>query len=336
MPENEKPPAMRVDIYYMGENKMKKERYIIDAHCDTLCILSNGHTIREDNNEINLSVERLKKGNVGLQCFAAFVSVQMINVAPMVRAQILIDQYEKLLLDDAFMRVKSYADIQNAIDSGKIGAMLTLEGGDVLEGDINNLYKLYDKGARMLTLTWSNKNELADGIAEEDGTGLTQFGRDVVSEMERLGMVVDVSHLSNKGFWDVMEMAKKPIVASHSNALSLCSHMRNLSDDQLKALKQNGGVTGINFCASFLENNSNATLDNIVRHIEYINSLIGEGHVGFGSDYDGVDNNLPRDGRDPSCFDEIAERLLRLNYSEKSVADICHGNFLRVFSEVLK
>ena len=154
--------------------------------------------------------------------------------------------------------------------------------------------------------------------------------------MERLGMVVDVSHLSNKGFWDVMEIAKKPIVASHSNALALCSHPRNLSDDQLKALKKNGGVTGINFCASFLENNSNATLDDIVRHIEYINGLIGEGHVGFGSDYDGVDNNLPKGGENPSCFDAIAERLLKLNYSEKSVSDICHGNFLRVFKEVLK
>ena len=144
---------------------------------------------------------------------------------------------------------------------------------------------------RAITLTWSNRNDIADGINEEvTGGGLTVFGRSVVAEMNRLGMLVDVSHISTKSFWDVMQVTTKPIIATHSNAKTLCSHPRNLNDEQIKAIADNDGMIGITFAGQFLEEDyNNACIESIYRHIDYMLNLVGnDDHIGFGSDFDGI------------------------------------------------
>ena len=137
---------------------------------------------------------------------------------------------------------------------------------------------LYELGVRAITLTWSNRNDIADGVNEEcSGGGLTTFGRQVVAEMNRLGMLVDVSHIATAGLWDVIETSTKPIIATHSNAKTLCSHPRNLNDDQIKAINANDGLIGITFAGQFLEEDyNNACIDSVYRHIDYMLNLFGQ------------------------------------------------------------
>ena len=199
-------------------------------------------------------------------------------------------------------------DIEENIKNNKMTALLTIEEGGVCLGNIEFLRNFYRLGVRMMTLTWNFKNEIATpnidyfaipkDIKKEDikfvpntVDGLTEFGIEVVKEMNRLGMVIDCSHLGDKGFYDVIKYSTKPIVCSHSCARSLCNHPRNLTDDMLYKLKENGGVVGINYCPSFVKSGDDiVTIKDIVDHIIYIRNLIGIDYVGFGSDFDGISN----------------------------------------------
>ena len=212
--------------------------------------------------------------------------------------------------------------------------MLSIEGGEALAGELYVLRMLYKLGVRSICLTWNNRNEIADGLYEKDTRGgLTTFGKEVVREMNRLGMIVDVSHLSNQGFWDVIETTKKPIIASHSNAKKICPHIRNLDNEQIIALHRNGGVMGINLCDEFISDDNPDVL-NIIRHIEHIASLVGVDHVGIGADFDGVER-LPNGINGVQDITKILEELRKLNYKQEDIAKIAGGNFLRIIKEVL-
>ena len=160
----------------------------------------------------------------------------------------------------------------------KAATLLAIEEGGAIDGSLEALRMLYELGVRAMTLTWSNRNDIADGVNEEcSGGGLTTFGRQVVAEMNRLGMLVDVSHIATAGFWDVIETSTKPIIATHSNAKTLCSHPRNLNDDQIKAINANDGLIGITFAGQFLEEDyNNACIDSVYRHIDYMLNLFGQ------------------------------------------------------------
>ncbi len=215
-----------------------------------------------------------------------------------------------------------------AIKNGKVAAFLTIEGGEALQGDLSILRILYKLGIRSIGLTWNGKNEIGTGVGESD-EGLTPFGIEVVKEMNKLGMLIDVSHLSPKGFWDVIEYTNKPIIASHSNAIELCNHKRNLTAEQFKAIVSNGGVVGINFFPYFLNNKGEASHKDIIKHIEYFMGLGGENHIGLGSDFDGIDKT-PRDINGIQDIDIIFNALLQLNYSQAQVNKIAGGNFMNV------
>ncbi|MBO8141561.1 MAG: membrane dipeptidase [Firmicutes bacterium] len=310
---------------------------VVDAHCDTALRLAAGASLASQRPEGHVDLDRLAAGGVDVQVFALWADARERRSGLTVRCLDLLDAVwrEMERWSDKLHPILTAADLEEAQASAKIGVLLSIEGGEALEGSLSALRAFYRLGVRAMGLTWNGRNDLADGVGEAaTGGGLTSFGRQVVKEMERLGMVVDVSHLAEAGFWHVLEIYPGPVIASHSNARAVCDHPRNLTDRQIRALAGTGGVMGINFCPDFLRAGGGATLDDVVRHIDHIVGLVGPDHVGIGSDYDGIDST-PAGLEDVSRLPALTEALLRRGYGEKAVAAILGGNFARVFRQVL-
>ena len=185
----------------------------------------------------------MQESGVKIQFFALFPGISS-SLSPLKQILILGDffweQYENN--PEKIKLITSSSDLVEVMESNKLGALLTVEGGEVLEGELRILRILYRMGVRSLCLTWNNRNEIADGVAERDARGLTDFGREVVKEMNKLGMIIDVSHIAEKGFWDVLELSDAPVIASHSNSRAVWDHPRNLTDEQIKGIAQKNGI----------------------------------------------------------------------------------------------
>lgn len=309
---------------------------IVDAHCDTITkIMEKGTQLRK--NDCHVDIDRLKaKGNY-VQFFAAFIDPAYCQAYALKRALQIIDEFYRQIEvnKDDIMICCNYNDIEEAVKANKIAAVLSIEGGEALQGDLGVLRMLYRLGVRSICLTWNHRNEIADGVKDESsGGGLTPFGREVVKEMNRLGMLIDLSHMSKTGFWDVLECTSAPVIVSHSNAQRLCAHRRNLTDKQIMAVKDNGGVIGINLYPEFLNNSKEATIKDIINHIEYIASLAGPDHIGLGADFDGVDG-LPAGINGVQDIEKIFNELAKLNYSSENIEKFAGKNFLRVIQNVL-
>ena len=308
---------------------------IVDAHCDTITKIMELET-NLNKNTCHIDIERL--GNIGnyVQFFAAFIAPSYCQAYAMKRAVQIIDKfYQQVELNkDKIMLCCDYNDIRTAISHNKVAAILSIEGGEALQGDLSALRMFYRLGVRSLCLTWNHRNEIADGVADEaSGGGLTPFGRIVVKEMNSLGMIIDVSHIAEKGFWNVIELSDLPIIASHSNAKKICNHRRNLNNEQIIAIKKNGGVIGINLYPQFLNDKGSAELNDIVKHIEHILSLIGYEHIGIGADFDGIEDT-PQGIKGVEDLELIFNELAKLNYSQECIEKLAGGNFLRVIKEV--
>ena len=237
------------------------------------------YCLRDAHEEGHVDIPRLQKGGVNLQFFAAYIEPQFKPDRSLKRALQIFDVFYRELAEnrDTLSLVLSSADLESARRENKIGALLSIEGGEALEGDLGVLRMLHKLGVRAIGLTWNERNQIAEGVGEcRSGGGLTDFGVSAVQEMNRLGIIVDVSHLSEPGFWDVIKVSDKPIIASHSNAKAVCNHVRNLNDDQIKALAKNGGVMGLNMCDEFLHSEGVAVIDHVVDHIEHVFSLVGD------------------------------------------------------------
>lgn len=310
---------------------------IVDAHTDTLTkLIATGGNIYS--NSLNLDIKRMKKRGKYVQFFAAFISPEYYGGRAMKRAIELIDKfYEqwKTYKDD-MMLCCNYNDIVTSLNENKVAAILSIEGGEALQGSLAALRMFYKLGVRSICLTWNNRNEIADGVAEGiTGGGLTNFGREVVREMNRLGMLIDLSHISERGFWDVITLSQQPVILSHSNARAVLNHRRNVTDEQIKAVKENGGVIGINLYPYFLNQAGVHSVSDAIRHIEHIISIAGEDHVGIGADFDQMEPVF--DGIDGVKYIEnIIEELLKMNYTTDIVSKIAGGNFLRVIKQVMQ
>jgi membrane dipeptidase len=213
-----------------------------------------------------------------------------------------------------------------------------MEGAEAIAEDLSNLHDWYDRGLRSIGLVWSRPNRFASGVpfefpaSPDTGPGLTDAGRALVRACNELGILVDVSHLNERGFWDVVEISDRPVVATHSNAHALCPSTRNLTDRQLDAIRDSGGIVGVNFAVTFLRedgmNDLEGTgLDEIVRHVDYLANRMGIDHVAFGSDFDGAAVPVELGGVAglPRLVDSLRER-----YEQDEVDRITHGNWLRV------
>jgi membrane dipeptidase len=230
----------------------------------------------------------------------------------------------------------TFSEIKNTVEKGKISAVLSIEGGEPLMGDLRILRTFYRLGVRSLGLTWFPRNRLADGSWEMSSkSGLTTFGAEVVEEMNKLGMIVDVSHINEPGFWNVMEVSKSPIIASHSNCKALCDHHRNLTDDQIRAIAEKKGVMGITYVDAFLDKQpEKVSIERVLDHIEHAVKLVGAEHVGLGSDYSGL--RLGMKGlEDMTKVPDITKGLVSRGYSESDIENILGGSFLKVYKNVL-
>jgi membrane dipeptidase len=329
---------------------------VVDMHCDTISVILNeerkGKNTELRSNHLNIDIDKMKQGNYLLQNFAMYVPLESVK-HPLEECLNLIDCFYRELEKnkDVLSLVLSYDDIMKNHEDGKISALLTIEEGGAAYSSLSFLRILYRLGVRMLTLTWNYPNgigypnvNLAKGNKPDvqlpnTKDGLTPFGVEFVQEMERLGMIIDVSHLSDAGFYDVLKYTAKPFVASHSNARSITNHSRNMSDDMILKLAQRGGVLGINFAGEFLEESEpgkikRSKISNMVKHISYIVDLAGIDCVGLGSDFDGIYQDLELDhaGKMP----ELEKALREAGFSNDDIEKIFYKNVLRVYREVLK
>lgn len=325
---------------------------VADMHCDTISrLLDNrdGWTLAE--NGLHLRLDKMEQGDYLLQNFALFLHAgkkkdlyqEALRMADCFREQM-------RLCADRIGQVTCWSEIEENRARGRISALLTVEEGGVFQGSLEKLRRFYDLGVRMVTLTWNFPNEigwpnvtLQEGKAPDFQTpqtkkGLTQFGFCFLEEMERLGMIPDVSHLSDAGFWDVCTHAKKPFVASHSNARAVCNHIRNLTDDMIRALAEKGGVTGLNFCPDFLENTEagqkgEGAIAAAVRHAAHIVKVGGIECLGLGSDFDGIPTPDGLTGADKLPL--LDEALKKAGFAASQREKIFSGNVLRLYRETL-
>lgn len=314
--------------------------FICDCHCDTLTELYNKNASLYEN-EQHFDIKRQIALGGGLQFCAIYVPTEVFRYQGGLRYTLcLLDKYNqeiKKLHENGIdvLQVRTAEDAGNVLKH-KAATLLAIEEGGAIDGSLEALRCLYELGVRAMTLTWSNRNDIADGINEEaTGSGLTLFGKQVVAEMNRLGMLVDVSHISTAGFWSVIETSIKPIIATHSNAKSLCSHPRNLNDEQIKALAQNGGLAGITFAGQFLEEDwRNACIESVYKHIDYMLNLIGnDDHIGFGSDFDGI-SHPPYNIQGVQDYKPLIEYLSKY-YSDETINKITHQNVINLLQKVL-
>jgi membrane dipeptidase len=320
---------------------------LIDTHNDVTSFTVDGYDIgqRETDGKHMTDLPRMRAGGMGAQFFAAYVAasyakenksadraLQMIDT-------VLHDIVEKYPND--FLFVTSSEGIRKAHEEHKIGALIGIEGGHAIEDSLRLLRDFYDLGVRYMTLTHTNSNGWADSSGDEHkpNNGLSAFGKDVVHEMNRLGMMVDIAHVSDKTFWDALAASQAPIFSSHSSCRALCDVPRNMTDEMIKALGEKGGVIQINFSCGFLKAGAGsggrprATLADVVNHINHAVSIAGVDAVGLGSDFDGI--SCAPEGLDSvDKWPNLTRALLEEGYSAEEVRKIYGENTLRVMAAV--
>ena len=324
--------ALMVSAISPAVSTLHREATLVDLHSDTLLDVASGkRDISRRGTAGHIDLPRLREGGVDVQVFAAFIHPREAERG-LARALELIDAFDRMVSShaDVLGRALTFEDIEQLGRSGKVAAVLSIESGDAVQGNPANVDRLYRRGVRIMSLTWNNSTALADGALEQRHRGLTPVGRRVLARMAALGIVVDVSHLSEKSFWDVLEATCGPVVATHSNAAGLTPHVRNLTDEQLRALARRGGVVGVNYYPAFT---GGPTLNHVLAHIDYLVKIVGADHVALGSDFDGFTQTV--DGlEDVSRLPNLTAGLLARGYSRDDIKKVLGGNALRVFREV--
>jgi membrane dipeptidase len=312
---------------------------IIDAHCDTVgffCQENSNYDFLGRNNQHHIDLPRLKESGIILQFFALYIKEEYKPVGSLAYCLHLLDSYYQTMqrCPDELQTIYSVTDLNNTLNSPKIAALLSVEGGEALEGELAVLQMLFRLGIRSLGLTWNQKNQLATGIGENKArAGLTTFGKLVIREMNSLGMLIDLAHINLQGFYDVLKISSAPVVVSHANARAKCDHPRNLTDDQLRALRDIDGVIGISCCPDFVDSD-HATTDKLLDHFVHVADVAGVDHLGFGADFDGIEEVIPG-LEDVTGLPRLAEGLSKRGFSRKEIESITHDNFIRVLQKVL-
>ena len=337
--------------------RIHRSSIVIDTHNDITTPMVDEDVdlgARDATGRNQTDIPRLKEGGLGAEFFSIYVAASYAREGGAARrAMEMIDRvYEQARRHPQSLEMAyTVADIRRIHRAGKISALMGIEGGHAIEDSLGALRLFHRLGIRYMTLTHTNTNNWADaagGIsiaAEKRHNGLSDFGREVVREMNRLGMMVDISHVSDETFFDVIEVTRAPVIASHSSARALTDVPRNLSDEMLRVVARNGGVVMVNFYNGFINTDyarpggprptkaaRTATLEMLMQHFEHIIKVAGIDHVGIGSDFDGVDGLLPTGMEDVSKLPTITYELLRRGYSEADVRKVLGENLLRMMA----
>lgn len=322
---------------------------VADMHSDTVCELlkkrKSGKNVSLRENALHMDLKKMKQADYLLQNFAMFVDLSACeNPYKEAKAEYVVFKREMEKSHDLISQVFCYEDILKNQEMGKISALLTIEEGEVCLGEVEKLEEFYELGVRMMTLVWNFHNSLSTSAVQREISlprnyvgkrmGLTETGIVFVERMEELGMIPDVSHMSDAGIEDMLQVAKKPFVASHSNARALCNHRRNLTDDFLKRMGEKGCLIGANFYSEFLHEGAKLSeTERIAEHILYMVNTAGIESVGLGSDYDGIDCMLEMS--DCSKIQMLADALKKKGMTENQIESVFYKNVLRLYKELL-
>ena len=290
---------------------------LIDAHCDTLIkLLAEDRMLGQPSLTGHIDLVKLNAGGVNVQFFAVFIHPDYGEDSGIARAMELINvfyqQCQKYSSQLALATCQD--DLIRIVQSGKIAAILAIEGGEALGGQLYMLPIYYLLGVRCITLTWNGRNSIADGVGVKSAAGLTSFGLKVIREMNNLGMLIDVSHLAEIGFWEVLAVSNQPVLATHSNCAALCDHPRNLNDRQIIALAKAGGVIGLTLVPEFISEYQ-PSLDKYLDHFDHIVDLVGPEHIGIGTDFDGIDETI-LEVSDCAMLPQITAGLIKRGYDD--------------------
>jgi membrane dipeptidase len=388
-------PAKTDEALRARAEKLHRASIVVDTHNDiTSPLLDEGFDLAMRGDDpaakpkTHTDIRRMKAGGLGAEFFAIYVGKEFVNKKPSEgggaarRALDMIDAVNEQVRrhPESLEAASTAADIRRIVKSGKIAALMGIEGGHAIEDSLRTLRMFYKLGVRYMTLTHTNTNDWADSEGDINNSsvqhhnGLTDFGRDVVHEMNRIGMMVDISHVADKTFYDVIAATRAPVIASHSSCRAIANHTRNMTDDMLKAIGKNGGVVMVNFYDGFLDprkaemtlrsrsledelkakypndpkraqqeleawrkaNDPGKTpLSVLIDHIDHVARVAGIDHVGIGSDFDGVPfTGLPEGMEDISKLPSITYELLKRGYSDADIKKVLGENLLRVMSEV--
>ncbi|MEO8209126.1 MAG: dipeptidase [bacterium] len=322
--------------------QIHNDAILVDTHNDFIWkVFDKGADLGKRNANTQSDIPRFKEGGLDVQVFAVWIPMNKVSQSfNFVTGQInRLKNFEVENSSDLEF-AKTYDEIIRITDEKKICGLIGIEGGTAVEKNLDNINTFFELGVRYIGLTWNNSNLISTSARDETERnkkgGLTDFGVKVIKRMNEVGMLIDVSHLSEEGFWDVIENTDSPIIASHSNCYSINPHYRNLTDEQINAIAKNGGYIGINFYDKFLDKDgekNGASIEKVIEHIDYIKNLVGVDYIGIGSDFDGG-ITPPPELYDASTYPLITKKLIERGYTEEEIKKILGGNFLRVFKRV--
>ncbi|MEO0005220.1 MAG: dipeptidase [candidate division WOR-3 bacterium] len=319
--------------------KLHQQSLVIDMHCDSILRHIEKNEDISKNTKGHLDLPKMIKGGLKAQVFAIFPDPKKIKPG----------EYERFVLN-AVRAIKNFckensdkvglalspAGLKRTVNSNRIGIIIGVEGGHALEGNLARLFHFWRAGVRILTITWCNSNELADASwdRKKPHNGISELGRRAIRIMNRLGMIVDVSHSSERSFYQLVQASRAPVIASHSGVYALRRHNRNLKLNQLQALKERRGLMGQAFLPGFLNSPpKKASIDDVVKSIDFVVQRFGPDIIGLGSDFDGFSGRL-KGLEDASMLPEITKRLIDLGYKDGDIKGILGLNFLRVWENV--
>nr|WP_068780785.1 dipeptidase [Paenibacillus sp. GM2] len=309
---------------------------IVDFHCDVLSKIQLDRSLDfKGDNGLDVNLERMKQGGVDLQCFAIYLS-EKLGPPGIEHIMEQLDLFQERIASEGIGLIRNTADLERVAASGERSGLLSIEGADGLEGDLFYLRLCYERGVRFLGITWNYANWAADGVMELRNGGFTRKGLELVQVCHELGIILDVSHLSQKGFWELVELsesAKRPFIASHSNAYHICAHARNLHDEQIRAIIDSGGRIGVTFVPWFVKDSTVVHSEDLLPHLDHICQLGGEKQIMFGSDFDGIDTHID-DLRHAGDYYRWVETLLK-HYPEELVKGWMSGNALEFLQKWL-